>query len=154
MSRTSARLLLLLLVSILPGACKTEAPSNISTSNVAPSPQAEPTGDKNFQIKLTSTAFQDGCMIPPQYTCDGPNISPPLNWTGLPGGTKNLALIMDDPDAPDKTWVHWILYRINPVSDGLPQMTDATNTMEKRGRNGINDFGKTTYGGPCPPSGT
>ena len=105
-------------------------------------------------MKLTSTAFEEGGMIPAEYTCDGQNISPPLAWSGVPDGAKTLALIADDPDAPRGTWVHWLVYQIPPTEKGLPENVPARPTLEGGARQGTNDFKKTAYGGPCPPSGT
>ncbi len=105
-------------------------------------------------IKLTSTAFDEGGMIPSQYTCDGQNVSPPLAWSDLPEGTKTLALICDDPDAPRGTWVHWVVYQIPASERGLPENLPARETLDGGARQGTNDFKKPGYGGPCPPSGT
>ena len=105
-------------------------------------------------MKLTSTAFEEGGMIPAEYTCDGQNISPPLAWSGVPDGAKTLALIADDPDAPRGTWVHWVVYQIPPTEKGLPENVPARPTLDNGARQGTNDFKKTAYGGPCPPSGT
>ncbi len=110
-------------------------------------------GDK-MTIKLTSTAFDEGGMIPSQYTCDGQNVSPPLAWSGLPEGAKTLALICDDPDAPRGTWVHWVVYQIPASERGLPENLPARETLDSGARQGTNDFKKPGYGGPCPPSGT
>ncbi|MDQ3744745.1 MAG: YbhB/YbcL family Raf kinase inhibitor-like protein [Acidobacteriota bacterium] len=110
-------------------------------------------GDK-MTIKLTSTAFDEGGMIPSQYTCDGQNVSPPLAWSDLPEGTKTLALICDDPDAPRGTWVHWVVYQIPASERGLPENLPARETLDGGARQGTNDFKKPGYGGPCPPSGT
>lgn len=97
-------------------------------------------------LQVTSTAFTAGGMIPSQYTCDGANINPPLDIQGIPKGAKSLALIVDDPDAPVGTWVHWVVWNI-PVAAHLEE-----NTVP--GKEGLNDFKKHHYGGPCPPSGT
>jgi len=97
-------------------------------------------------MKLTSPAFQQNQMIPPKYTCQGEDVSPPLVVENIPQGTKSLVLIVDDPDAPMGTWVHWVVYNI-PV-----QNTIAEGSVP--GHQGSNDFGKVDYGGPCPPSGT
>jgi Raf kinase inhibitor-like YbhB/YbcL family protein len=110
-------------------------------------------GDK-VTLKLTSTAFEEGGMIPAQYTCDGQNVSPPLSWSNLPEGTKTLALIADDPDAPRGTWVHWVVYQIPATEKGLPENVPARETLDSGARQGKNDFKNTAYGGPCPPSGT
>lgn len=106
-------------------------------------------------LTLTSSAFEAGGPIPPIHTCDGNDISPPLSWTGLPPGTKSLALIVDDPDAPDpaapqRTWVHWVLYDIPADAGGLEQ---GGRHLPAGTREGSNDWKRTTYGGPCPPVG-
>ena len=105
-------------------------------------------------LKLTSTAFEEGGTIPAQYTCDGQNISPPLAWSGAPEGTKTLALIADDPDAPRGTWVHWVVYNIPASEKGLAENAPARENLDNGARQGTNDFKKIGYGGPCPPSGT
>lgn len=108
-------------------------------------------------LKLTSTAFSDNSSIPKRYTCDGENISPDLSWSGVPAGTQSLVLIVDDPDAPDPAapkmvFVHWVLYNIPPDIKGLPENITEDN-LPKGAQQGINDFNKIGYGGPCPPSG-
>lgn len=103
---------------------------------------------------LTSTAFKEGEMIPKKYTCDGPDISPPLEWHNVPSGAKSLALIVEDPDAPMGIWVHWVIFNIPPGSSGLPEHVSANNTLSDGAVQGRNDFRKIGYGGPCPPSGT
>jgi Raf kinase inhibitor-like YbhB/YbcL family protein len=110
-------------------------------------------GGNMQKVQLTSTAFQEGKAIPVQYTCDGENISPPLAWVGIPGGTKSLALIADDPDAPAKTWVHWVIYNIAPGLTELPAGLVKYSSQGGIGVAGKNDFGKLGYGGPCPPKG-
>jgi Raf kinase inhibitor-like YbhB/YbcL family protein len=117
------------------------------------SPQ-EDWGDPTMQ--LTSTAFKEGEAIPKQYTADGKNVSPPLKWTGAPQGTKSFALICDDPDAPNanKMWVHWVLYNLPADQQELPEKVPTTETLERGGGQGKNDFKKIGYGGPSPPSGT
>ncbi|MEW5994186.1 MAG: YbhB/YbcL family Raf kinase inhibitor-like protein [Candidatus Zixiibacteriota bacterium] len=105
-------------------------------------------------LTLTSSVFVEGGMIPKQYTCDGPDISPPLSWTGVPEGTKSLALICDDPDAPAKTWVHWVYYNIPHDLGQLPEGLPTDEEPFTGGRQGANDFRRTGYGGPCPPGGT
>ena len=97
-------------------------------------------------MKLTSFAFEHNQMIPRKYTCQGEDVSPPLQIEGVPAGAKSLALIVDDPDAPMGTWVHWVVFNI-PPRDSI-----AEDTIP--GKQGRNDFGKNDYGGPCPPSGT
>jgi len=107
-----------------------------------------------MDIKVKSFAFGDGDMIPEKYTCDGPNISPPLEWESGPGGCKTFAIICDDPDAPMGTWVHWVAYnipaRVNRLSEDIPPY----KVLDSEIIQGTNDFRKIGYGGPCPPGGT
>jgi Raf kinase inhibitor-like YbhB/YbcL family protein len=105
-------------------------------------------------FELQSTAFLPGGEIPAKYTCDGQDISPPFRWADPPAGTKGLALIGDDPDAPGGTWVHWVLYGIPATVRGLPEGVPARETIAAIGRHGVNDFRKVGYGGPCPPRGS
>ncbi|HSE83380.1 MAG TPA: YbhB/YbcL family Raf kinase inhibitor-like protein [Thermodesulfobacteriota bacterium] len=116
--------------------------------------KSETTGGKNMGIKVTSTAFEDGGMIPKKYTCDGQDISPPLSWDSVPDRTKSIALISSDPDAPRGTWTHWVIYNIPPDARGLPENVPTQKTLQNGAKQGINDFRKIGYGGPCPPGGT
>ena len=105
-------------------------------------------------IALTSSAFAAGESIPPKYTCDGDNVSPPLEWGQPPVGTKSLALIMDDPDAPSGTFVHWVYYDLPADVRSLPEGVSKDEKPSQGGtggKNGANGFG---YTGPCPPSGS
>ena len=109
-------------------------------------------------MKLESSAFQAHGDIPRRFTCDGGDISPPLAWSDVPAAAKSLALIVDDPDAPDPTaptmtWVHWVLYNLPPDSGGLAEGA-ATGGLPTGVRAGINDWKRQNYGGPCPPIGT
>lgn len=104
-------------------------------------------------MELTSTAFSDGKPIPAIHTCEGKDISPPLTWSGVPPGTASLALIVDDPDAPVGTWVHWVLFNLPPSARELPGNVPPTQHPPQGGVQGINDFRKLGYGGPCPPPG-
>jgi Raf kinase inhibitor-like YbhB/YbcL family protein len=106
---------------------------------------------------IRSTAFEDHGSIPVKYTCDGEDVSPPLTWSGVPEKAKSLVLIVDDPDAPDPanprmTWVHWVLYNLPPDSTGLPEAV-RPNQLPPGTRQGLNDWKRTGYGGPCPPIG-
>ncbi len=105
-------------------------------------------------IKITSSTFTEGSMIPNRYTCDAEDVSPDLAWTGVPEGTKSLALICDDPDAPMGTWVHWVLFNLPPDINELHAEIPPEKTLKNGARHGKNDFGRFGYGGPCPPSGT
>jgi Raf kinase inhibitor-like YbhB/YbcL family protein len=95
---------------------------------------------------LSSSAFEDGASIPARYTCEDENVSPPLSWTTPPEGTRSLALAVDDPDAPVGTWTHWLGWGIAP---GAGQLAEGEGPRNE----GLNDFGQTGYGGPCPPRG-
>jgi Raf kinase inhibitor-like YbhB/YbcL family protein len=105
-------------------------------------------------MKLTSSAFAEGAMIPAKYTCDGQDISPPLVWADVPAGSAALALICDDPDAPAGTWVHWVAFNLAPGTGGLPEGVPADKTLQTGGIQGANSGRRIGYGGPCPPSGT
>ena len=105
-------------------------------------------------IQVTSTAFHEGSLIPAKYTCDGENISPPLAWTSVPRGTKSLALIADDPDAPMGTFVHWVMYDIPATERKLGENIPREKTLTNGRRQGVNGSKKIGYTGPCPPSGT
>lgn len=108
-------------------------------------------------FKLSSPAFDDGGDIPAMHTCDGENISPPLTWSGIPDGAKTLALIVEDPDAPDpaapkRVFTHWVLYNI-PAQDGGIDAGASTGKLPPGAREGLNDWNKPGFGGPCPPIG-
>lgn len=114
-------------------------------------------GDGTMTITITSPAFAHNQDIPARYTCDGEDISPALEWSGLPGETRSVVLIVDDPDAPDPaapkmTWVHWVLYNIPPGVSGLPEAVKPEDLPEGT-KEGLNDWKRTGYGGPCPPIG-
>ncbi len=106
------------------------------------------------EIKLASAAFKDSQQIPGPYTCDGVNISPPLEWSGVPKTATTVAIIVDDPDAPSGTFVHWVLYNLPAENMGMVENVPASENLKAGGFQGKNDFGKFGYGGPCPPSGT
>lgn len=105
-------------------------------------------GGNDMSISISSTAFKESDQIPRLYTCDDQNVSPPLAWTGVPTSTVSLAVIMDDPDAPSGTWVHWVLFNLPADTSGLVQGKNGG------GVEGKNDFGRLGYGGPCPPRGS
>jgi Raf kinase inhibitor-like YbhB/YbcL family protein len=114
-------------------------------------------GETPMTLQITSTAFPASGAIPLLYTCDGEDISPPLTWSDLPPNTKSLALVVDDPDAPDpkapkRTWVHWLLYNLPAGHKGLTENVDRAGLPRGTGE-GLNDWGRTGYGGPCPPIG-
>lgn len=110
-----------------------------------------------MSLTITSPAFRHGDAIPARHTCQGEDLSPQLVWRGVPAGTHSLVLIVDDPDAPDPkapkmTWVHWVLYNLPPEAAGLPEGV-AAGKLPAGTLQGINDWHRTGYGGPCPPIG-
>ena len=102
---------------------------------------------------LTSTAFSEGAIIPNKHTCSGKDVSPPLHWSAPPKGTQTCALIMDDPDAPVGTWVHWVMFNIPAQSSSLPEGVPPKPSFSTGEVQGRNDFKRIGYGGPCPPPG-
>lgn len=104
---------------------------------------------KNNGMKITSSGFASQQKIPSKYTCSGQNNNPPLTFSEIPVGTRSLVLIMDDPDAPMGTWVHWVIYNMEPTIKGIKEKSKPSS-----GNEGVTSFGKQEYGGPCPPSGT
>jgi Raf kinase inhibitor-like YbhB/YbcL family protein len=118
-----------------------------SASRIAPRTESSSANQEN--MKITSSAFGHNQPIPPQYTCDGADMNPPLSVFDVPQGTKSLVLIVDDPDAPTGDWVHWLVWNIDPSVTGI-----AENSVPSGGVEGTTDFNRTGWGGPCPPSGT
>ena len=106
-----------------------------------------------MSLAVTTTAFSAGGSIPKSYTCDGPDTSPDLSWSGAPAGVQSFALIADDPDAPVGTWTHWLIWNIPLHSTGLPKDVPKNETLGDGTRQGRNDFRRIGYGGPCPPPG-
>jgi len=114
--------------------------------------------ERDTTMELTSSAFAPNADIPSPHTCEGGDRSPPLAWSGVPAGTKSLALIVDDPDAPDPaapkmTWVHWVLYNIPPDTSGFAAGKSHPSDLPPGTREGLNDWKQAGYGGPCPPVG-
>lgn len=134
-----------------PGVAQTPAPTPPPTASPSPSPTPTPAptpaSTPVAQLALASSAFAGGATIPTQYTCDGTDISPTTTIANVPAGAVSLALIVDDPDAPGGTWVHWIEFNI-AVTPGIPEGVGSIGTA------GSNSWGEAGYGGPCPPSGT
>lgn len=114
-----------------------------------PAPVQSNEVSKEETMKIESSAFAANQSIPQQFTCDGENVNPPLKISGIPAGTKSLVLIVDDPDAPAGTWIHWLVWNIAPDTGQVEQNSVPAGAME-----GTTSFGKPGYGGPCPPSGT
>jgi len=104
-------------------------------------------------LSISSPAFGEGDKIPSEYTCEGQGISPQLDWDGIPEEAKSLALIVDDPDAPDGTFTHWVIFNIPPDNNGLSEALPLTPKLSDGSVQGDNDFGKIGYDGPCPPPG-
>lgn len=108
-------------------------------------------------MELTSTAFKTGETLPKKYSCEGEDLSPPLAWSGAPAQTRSFAFIMDDPDAPAGTWVHWVLYDLPPgfqkLSEGLPKNPSLANGAKHGACWGVDSFSRAGYYGPCPPPG-
>jgi Raf kinase inhibitor-like YbhB/YbcL family protein len=119
--------------------------------------QGEPEAGPATVFTLRSASFSHRGEIPSRFTCEGADVSPALSWSGLPDGTQSLALIVDDPDVPDpkaprRTWVHWVLYNLPPAAAGLPEAA-AEDALPAGTRQGLSDWRRTGYGGPCPPIG-
>jgi len=110
-------------------------------------------GEIAMAFTVSSPAFTAGAAIPAAHTCDGADRSPALTWSGAPAGSKSLALVVDDPDAPAGTWVHWVLYDLPADASGLPEGVARDETLANGGKQGSNDFRKVGYNGPCPPPG-
>lgn len=111
-------------------------------------------GEGELSILVSSEAFEHEGEIPRRYTCDGENLSPPLSWVPLPGDTKSVALIVDDPDAPSGVFTHWVLFNLPPDVTELPEGLPGRDKLENGALQGQNGFQKTGYGGPCPPKGS
>lgn len=132
-------------------------PSEATSKPVSPTPTTIPTvslkeGGQAMPFELKSPTFATGESIPTKYTCDDADISPPLEWNDPPQGTRSFALVCDDPDAPVGTWVHWVLYNLPPGTRSLGENADAN--LPEGTQHGKNSWGRSDYGGPCPPSGT
>lgn len=143
-------LLFLLTVTSFVGVADSRATLPEDSSGAAPA----------VKMQIYSPAFQDGDEIPRRYTCDGEDISPEIRIANIPEGTRSLALVCDDPDAPSGNWVHWVLYNIPPEMTVIPEniLKVVTPILKVKGKEaalmqGKNDFGKYGYGGPCPPKG-
>ena len=143
MRKSSALLAFSVFALMLLGCATKPGPTTPSNAN-------QPNEDKT-EIKVVSTAFTEGQAMLKQSTCDGLNLSPPLEWSGVPQNAKTIAIICDDPDAPSGTWVHWVLYNLPADRIGIIENVPPTEKLPGGGLHGTNDFGKLGYGGPCPP---
>jgi Raf kinase inhibitor-like YbhB/YbcL family protein len=144
--RTRRRLLAVLCLLVLIG-CRSE----VSPSSVPPS---EATTTRHAGLTLTSPAFEEGAPIPVKYTCDGEDISPPLEWRDPPTSTASFALVVDDPDAGATTWIHWVIYDLPAEVRQLREGVPTEGRLPSGAAQGQNSWPKIGYGGPCPPSGT
>lgn len=115
--------------------------------------EAQAQGGQTSDLRISSTAFQNGGTIPRPYTCDGNDASPPLAWTGVPAEAKSLALIVDDPDAPVGTWIHWVVFNIPADVVSMPEQVPQGPTLANGAQQGVNSWNRSGYGGPCPPRG-
>lgn len=134
------RLWVVALLVAAAAACGDDGDEGGDTSAEAASPEAT--------FTLTSSAFDDGGTIPADFTCDGVDVSPPLDWSDVPAETVELALVVDDPDAPGTTFVHWVVWGLDPEAPGLPEGEVPDGASE-----GTTDLGEATWAGPCPPEG-
>jgi len=142
------RIIFLLLTVVLLSAC---APVSAEPAQTIDDPLAM---EDAMSIEITSPAFNHESPIPEKYTCKGEDVSPALSWGEPPTGTQSFALIMDDPDAPVGTWVHWVLFNLPATARGLPEAFPSDITFADGSMSGNSSFGRPGYGGPCPPSGT
>jgi Raf kinase inhibitor-like YbhB/YbcL family protein len=145
--RTTPKARLLVAMMIFLYACG-GGPQGVMTA-----PGEETEGAK-MTIDVMSTAFEEGGAIPVRYTCDGLDVSPPLQWSSVPDATQSLVLIADDPDAPRGTFVHWLIYNLPPDTRRLPEDVPNRETLPSGASQGINGAGRVGYMGPCPPGGT
>ena len=137
-----------------PAAQASDQPQISQASLDAATAAAQPAGPVTEEaMKITSPAFDDGKPIPKKFTCQGENVSPTLTWSGIPAGTKSLALVTEDPDAPSGIFIHWVLYNMQPGLSGLPEKVQAAPQVAGTGTQGSSGFGRPGYGGPCPPPG-
>jgi|WetSurMetagenome_2_1015567.scaffolds.fasta_scaffold132741_2 Raf kinase inhibitor-like YbhB/YbcL family protein len=123
-------------------------------SELVPKEQIPRKEKEKTEMKIISNSFKENEMIPSKYTCTGENTSPQLEWTGYPENTKSFAIIFDDPDAPAGAWVHWVVYNIPLSINELKEDFPRDKSFENGIKQGITDFGRTGYDGPCPPGGT
>jgi Raf kinase inhibitor-like YbhB/YbcL family protein len=151
-ARTNFLFAAVLLGCLTAASCSDNTKSAKGTESVK-EPAKEPTMNVPMNMQITSTAFTEGQPIPEKYTCSGEDVSPPLTWSNAPAGTKSFALITDDPDAPMRTWVHWVIFNLPSATTSLPENTPKSPELPDGAKQGVNDFHQIGYGGPCPPPG-
>lgn len=145
LARFSCDVICALLIPILL-AITSSCSNSTSHSEQRPDPSA-------LGFRIGSRVFNEGTIIPKRFTCEGEDISPPLSWTKSPGGTRSLALIVEDPDAPAGIWTHWVVYNLPARTTAIPESVPKENQLPDGGLQGRNSFGHIGYGGPCPPPG-
>jgi Raf kinase inhibitor-like YbhB/YbcL family protein len=139
-----------IVTGILMVSCQAQDQSQPAADSSKPEMEA----DSAMALTISSSAFDEAGMIPKKYTCDSVNVSPPLSWSGVPDGAQSIALTCDDPDAPSKTWVHWVMYNIPPDTGSLTEGVPRDPVLPNGAVQAFTDFNLVGYGGPCPPSGT
>lgn len=149
--KSAALCLALVSLLIVLGGCGSSAPG---TSTPPPSEQESVETAAGSTLTLSSTAFAHGESIPAEYSCDGQDVSPPLQWSDPPQAAQSFVLIADDPDAPGGTWVHWVVYNLPAGARSLPGSIPPEAEFADGGQHGQNSWGRLAYGGPCPPGGT
>jgi Raf kinase inhibitor-like YbhB/YbcL family protein len=124
----------------------------VACGNSAPQPAQGPDPSKSG-FRIESAAFKEGAFIPDRFSCQGENVSPPLKWTDPPAGSRSLALIVDDPDAPAGTWTHWVVFNLPAQTKAMDENAPKQDKLPNGGLQGSTSFGSIGYGGPCPPPG-
>jgi len=140
------RLCVVFMIVICVNGCDSREEEKVKTAK-------EDTGVKTATLVVASPAFKEGELMPKEFTADGENVSPPLAWSNVPDDAKSIALVCEDPDAPRGTFVHWVIFNIDPKASGLPRAVPTAAMLQGGAQQGRNDFGKVGYGGPAPPAG-
>lgn len=143
----------LILLLVLSSGCVDKKAAPFGNQSAPEATPMETKAPSTAKFSLASQVFKEGENIPTKYTCDGKDVSPPLSWGSPDAGTKSLALIMDDPDAPGGVFTHWVLFNLPANITSLPEGVPKLDRLESGGIQGVNDFGEKGYSGPCPPAG-